>query len=258
MVVKRATDQFVQSLAKGLAVIRAFGPDSRAMTLSEVARRVGLTRAAARRILLTLLQLSYVRFDGKHFSLAPRILDLGYSYLSSMDLWDLAQPVMEDIAKRLDETCSAAVLDGDDIVYVLRVPTRRLLASTLSIGSRLPAHVTSLGRVLLGGLSDTDLTTYLRRARLTSFTKRTVTDPALLRRIILADRKNGWSWVSGELDEGVCGIAVPIHDRQGAIIAAINISTTPARYTEALAVQRLLPELRSAAERIEATLRLRR
>lgn len=255
---KHPSSRFVQAFAKGLSVIRVFGPGTGSMTLSQVAERSGLPRAGARRLLLTLQELGYVAFDGKYFSLTPKIMDLGYSYLSSMELWDLAQPVLEGVSERLDETTSAAVRDGLDIVYVVRVPTHRLISNALSIGTRLPAHATSLGRVLLGALGDEGLDATLSSAKLQRFTPKTLTDPDELIAAVRADRKKGYSWVADQLEDGLCGVAVPIRRRDGTVIAAINISTRPARGTSLSAVRkRLLPELRGAADQIEAALRLK-
>src|SRR5215471_17248489 len=144
----RSKDQFIQSFAKGLSVISAFGPGARTMTLSEVAAKARLSRAGARRILLTLQTLGYVSCERRDFSLTPKILDLGYSYLSTTPLWDLAEPFMEEVTNRVHESCSASVLDGTDIVYILRIPTKKIMTIKLSIGTRLPAWCTSMGRVL--------------------------------------------------------------------------------------------------------------
>jgi IclR family pca regulon transcriptional regulator len=154
-------DSYVQSFARGLSVIRAFSAEAPQQTLTEVAKRCGLTRAGARRILLTLETLGYVKCEGRLFSLTPKILDLGFAYLSSQPLWHFAEPVMQNLAADLRESCSAAVLDGGDIVYVLRVPARKIMSINLGLGSRLPAWCTSMGRVLLAGLSAPELETYL-------------------------------------------------------------------------------------------------
>ena len=159
-------DSYVQSFARGLEVIRSFSADSPEQTLSEVAARSGLTRAGARRILLTLQTLGYVHSDGKHFRLTPRILDLGFAYLSSMPIWNIAEPVMEQLAERVGESCSAAVLDGSEIVYVMRVHTHKILSLNLGVGSRLPAYCTSMGRLLLSGLPDAEAEQRLRGSEL--------------------------------------------------------------------------------------------
>ena len=254
----RPNDQFVQSFARGLSVIRAFGPASRDMTLSEVAERTGLTRAGARRILLTLQHLGYVGANDRRFFLTPRILDLGYSYLSSMKLWDFAEPIMEELVDKVHESCSVSVLDSPDIIYVLRVPTRKIMAINLSIGSRLPAYCTSMGRVLLGGLALAELAQALRRSRLVAYTKHTVTDADQLRRIIIADAKKGWSLVNQELEEGLCSLAVPLIDHNNRVIAAMNIGGNVTRTPQLELIKNILPELKIAAQQINAALQLRR
>jgi IclR family pca regulon transcriptional regulator len=253
----KPSSEYVQSFARGLAVIRAFGPGAKTMTLTEVAQKTGLTRAGARRILLTLQTLGYVALDGRNFSLTPRVLDLGYSYLSSMPLWDVAQPIMEDLVDRVHESVSASVLDGAEIVYVLRVPTHRIMTIGLSIGSRLPAYCTSMGRVLLGALSDDALDRALAGTKLVALTRHTVTDAKQLRKTIEADAKRGWSLVDQELEEGLRSISVPLRDSAGHVIAAMNISGQAARCTVADMQKNFLPELQGAAARIEQALRLR-
>ena len=251
-------DQFVQSFARGLSVIRAFGPKARDMTLTEVADRTGLTRAGARRILLTLQHLGYVAANERKFYLTPRILDLGYSYLSSMKLWDFAEPAMEDLVDKVHESCSVSVLDGTEIVYVLRVPTRKIMTINLSIGSRLPAYCTSMGRVLLGDLDDATLNEVLAQSDLKAYTKSTVTNSTRLQKIIAEDRKKGWSLINQELEEGLCSIAVPLIDFSGRVIAAMNIGGNVTRTSEADLVKKVLPELQAAANRINTALRMRR
>lgn len=251
-------DQFVQSFARGLAVIRAFGPKASEMTLTEVADRTGLTRAGARRILLTLQHLGYVAANDRKFYLTPRILDLGYSYLSSMKLWDFAEPAMEELVDKVHESCSVSVLDGTEIVYVLRVPTRKIMTINLSIGSRLPAFCTSMGRVLLGDLDDAALEAVFSQSEFKPYTKNTVTNPARLKKIIAEDHKKGWSVVNQELEEGLCSIAVPLIDFNGRTIAAMNIGGNVTRTSEADLIKKVLPELQTAANKINTALRIRR
>jgi IclR family pca regulon transcriptional regulator len=250
-------EEYVQSLARGLSVIKAFGKSTPSMTLSEVARRAGLTRATARRILWTLHRLGYVHTDGRNFTLAVRTLDLGYAYLSSMNLWEAAQPYMEEVVKHVHESCSASVLDDTEIVYVARVPTHRIMTITLGIGSRLPAYPTSMGRVLLSGLSPEELDAYFRRVRLERLTERTVVDPKRLRQIIEDVRRRGWAMVDQELEQGVRSIAVPIRDGSGAIAAGMNVSGHVSRVSNATLVQKFRPHLQRAAERVEAAIALR-
>ena len=254
----KPNDGFVQSFARGLSVIRAFGPQSRDMTLSEVAERTGLTRAGARRILLTLQHLGYVGVNERRFYLTPRILDLGYSYLSSMKLWDFAEPIMEELVEMVHESCSVSVLDGTDIVYVLRVPTRKIMAINLSIGSRLPAYCTSMGRVLLGAMNDQELSSTLDNSSIQDLTKYTVTDVIRIKKIIADDRGKGWSLVNQELEEGLISLAVPLVDFSGRIMAAMNISGSVTRTSEPDLIKKVLPQLQATANKINAALRMRR
>lgn len=211
----------VQSLARGLAVIRTFGRDAQRQTLSEVAARSDLSRATARRFLHTLADLGYARFDGKHFSLTPRVLDLGYAYLSSTPLWEVTQPHMEAVAAKLHESCSVSVLEGPDIVYVGRVPTKRIMTITLGVGTHLPAYATSMGRVLLAGLPEAELDHFLSTARIEALTARTITDPARLKATLRDIAQRGWALVDQELELGVRSIAVPIHDGSHSVVAAL-------------------------------------
>ena len=243
-------DSYVQSFARGLEVIRSFSAQAPQQTLSEVAARAGLTRAGARRILLTLQTLGYVESDGKLFALTPRILDLGFAYLSSMPIWNLAEPVMEGLVERVRESCSAAVLDGSDIVYVMRVPTRKIMRNSLGVGSRLPAYCTSLGRVLLGGLSDREAARRLRASQPKPLTRHTLTDPATLLARIVQARRQGWCLVNQELEEGLISMAAPITNRAGRTIAAINVSGQANRTSARLMQDTMLPALREAAQSI--------
>ncbi|WP_219500652.1 IclR family transcriptional regulator domain-containing protein [Nonomuraea ceibae] len=244
----------VQSLARGLAVIRAFSAVSPALTLSDVARATGLTRAAARRLLLTLTDLGYVRNDGRLFSLTPRVLELGYAYLSSLSLPEVAAPHLERLAADVHESASVAVLDGEDVVYVARVATARIMRVTISIGTRFPAYCTSMGRVLLAALPAAALDAYLTRARLRPLTARTITQPPALHAELDLVRAQGWAIVDQELEEGLRSLAVPIRDRSGTTVAAVNVSTHASRMTLAQARRDLLPRLQATATHIEADL----
>ena len=238
-------------------MVRSFSAEAPRQTLSEVAQRAGLTRAGARRILLTLQTLGYVESDGKWFRLTPRILDLGFAYLSSMPIWNLAEPEMEALVDRVKESSSIAVLDGSDIVYVMRVSTHKIMKISLGIGSRLPAFCTSLGRVLLSGLEDDDIIQRLQAAPRTALTRHTLTDPSKLLKQIQQVRKQGWSLVNQELEEGLISVAAPLHGARGQIAAAINLSGQANR-TDARAVQKqLLPPLLDTAQTISRLLRLK-
>jgi IclR family pca regulon transcriptional regulator len=251
--VDRGSDH-VQSLARGLSVIKAFSATSPELTLSEVARSTGLTRAAARRFLLTLVDLGYVRTDGRLFALSPRILDLGYAYLSSLSLPEIAEPHLERLVAEVHESASVAVLDGEDIVYVARVATTRIMRVTIAIGTRFPAHCTSMGRVLLAWLPPDELDAYLDRAELRGLTPKTVTTADALRAELDRIRSQGWAMVDQELEEGLRSIAVPIRDRSGRVSAAMNLSSHASRTTSESARRDLLPSLLAAAARTEADL----
>lgn len=246
--------EFVNSLARGLSVIRAFSREAPEMTLSEVAARTGLTRAAARRFLLTLDRLGYVCSDGKRFRLAPKVLDLGFAYLSSMDLWDVAMPYMERVSDEIHESCSASVIEGCDIVYVARVPTKRIMSVALNLGARLPAVATSMGRVLLAHLPEAKAYERLASCPKTAFTRRTVTDPQALWAILEDVRAKGWCLVDQELEEGLRSIAVPLRNKRGRVLAAMNASGHASRVTPEEMVQRYLPVLQRAAAQIALAL----
>ncbi len=246
----KPSDSYVQSFARGLEVIRSFSAAAPQQTLSEVASRAGLTRAGARRILLTLQTLGYVETDGRQFRLSPRILDLGFAYLSSLPIWNLAEPVMEDLVEEVRESSSAAVLDGLDVVYVLRVPTHKIMRTNLGVGSRLPACWTSMGRVLLAALPDEELQARLEAHTLQRWTEYTATDvPTLLARIRQA-RQQGWCLVNQELEEGLISIAAPLTNRTGQTVAALNISGQANRTSAEVMQETLLPALLKAARTI--------
>ncbi len=246
---------FVQSLERGLAVIRAFDAEHRELGLSDVARSTGLTRAAARRFLLTLVKLGYVHFANGRFSLRPRVLDLGYAYLSSLSLPELAQPHMEALVAKVNESSSVSVLDDTDVVYVVRVPTRRIMSITLAVGTRLPAYATSMGRVMLAGLSDEDLEERLARIEIRPLTPHTVKDGIALRDTILAVRKQGFAMVDQELEEGLRSAAVPIRGASGEVTAALNVSVHASRASMSALRREFLPHALEAAAAIEEDLR---
>lgn len=250
----RRNSEFVQSLERGLAVIRAFDAEHPELTLSDVARATGLTRAAVRRFLLTLADLGYIRTDGRLFALRPRILELGYAYLSSIGLPEVAQPHMEALVAKLHESSSMSVLDGGDIVYVARVPTRRIMTVAINVGTRFPAYATSMGRVLLAHQSPEWLTDYLGRTELRPITPRTVTDPKKLRATLDRVRQQGFAMIDQELELGLRSISVPVRDGSGAVVAALNVSMHASRRSSETARQELLPPLRATAEAIQADL----
>jgi IclR family transcriptional regulator, pca regulon regulatory protein len=252
---QRKSSEFVQSLDRGLAVIRAFGPGRDRLTLSEVARETGLTRAAARRFLLTLVSLGYVRTDGKEFSLGPRVLELGYSYLSSMSLPEVAIPHVEALVADVRESSSISVLDGEDVVDIVRVPAKRIMTVSVPVGTRFRAHASSKGRVLLAHLSAQELDVFLAEAGLEQLTDHTVTDPDQLRVLLEEVRTKGYAIVDQEVEEGVRSVAVPLRDAGGTVIAAINVSSYASRVSTGAVKQEVLPRLLATASQIEADLR---
>lgn len=245
---------FVQSLERGLAVIRCFNAEHPRLTLSEVAHETGLTRAAARRFLLTLADLGYVRSDGRYFSLTARVLELGFSYLSSLTLPEVANPHLERLSAAVHESCSVSVLDAGEVVYVARVAASRIMTVSINVGTRFPAYATSMGHVLLAGLTPEALGDYLAATTFTPFTDRTIIDEEALRRELERVREQGFSIVDQELEEGLRSIAAPVRDPAGAVIAAVNISAHASRRTIDAMKDELLPSLLTAAKNIEADL----
>lgn len=252
-------DGYVQSFARGLEVIRSFSAATPAQSLTQVAERSGLSRAGARRILLTLQSLGYVNTDGKLFTLSPRILDLGFAYLSSMPMWNLAEPVMESLVAEVRESCSIAVLEGNDIIYVMRVPTHKIMSISLGVGSRLPAYCTSLGRVLLSALPEPVLLKKLQTvADRPARTKHTVTVAHELASRIAQVRKQGWSLVNQELEEGLVSMSAPITNRSGQVVAALNISGQANRTSAKVMQETMLIPLLAAAQTISRLLAAQR
>ena len=251
-----STGAFVQSLDRGLAVIRAFDAERPELTLSEVARTTGLTRAAARRFLLTLVELGYVRTDGRLFALRPKILELGYAYLSSLSLPEIAMPHLEQLVERVHESSSVSVLDGDEVVYVARVPTKRIMTVSISVGTRFPAYATSMGRVMLAWRSPDWLDGYLASAKLRTLTPHTIADPKALLAEFAAVRERGWALVDQELEEGLRSVAAPIRDPSGQVVAAINVATNASRHRPEELVERIVPGLLITAGLIEQDLAL--
>lgn len=247
---------YIQTLARGLDVIRAFDAEHAAMSLSEVAERTDLARAVVRRLLLTLEHLGYVRADGRRFALTPRILDLGYRYLSSLDLPAIALPHMQALALAVHESCSLAVLDGNDIVYVQRVPARKIMRIALDVGARLPGAHTSLGRAIVSALPHDEQRVWIARQRLVARTTFSLTDRARLAAEIARCARRGWAYVEQELELGLCSVAIAIRDRHGRPVAALNVGLAmhePAR-ARGRVEREVLPALRLAAAHVEAAL----
>ncbi len=248
---KRESDDFVQSLSRGLSIIRAFDAENPRLTLSDVARRTDMSPAAARRFLRTLEALGYVRARDREFELTARVLELGFSYLSALTLPEVMQPHLERLSREVGESVSGAVLSDGDIVYVARVVTKRIMTVGITIGTRFPAFATSMGRVLLASLSADDLENVLAAHPRPAFTTETTTDEAALRERIAEARETGWSIVDGELERGLRSVAVPIHDARGATVAAINVSMNASDHTLDEIRERVVPALRAAANAID-------
>jgi IclR family transcriptional regulator, pca regulon regulatory protein len=241
---------FVQSLERGLAVIRAFDADHPSLTLSEVATSTGLSRAAARRFLRTLVQLGYMRSNGSKFALRPKILELGYAYLSSLTLPEVAMPHLEELVAQVHESSSVSELDGGDVVYIARVPTKRIMTVTISVGTRFPAYATSMGRVLLAAQPEPWLDEYLSTTSLHHLTGHTITTERGLRQELRKIRTRGWALIDQELEEGLRSLAAPIRDSDGAVVAAVNVATHAGRRSLDSIVADLLSPLLATAERI--------
>jgi IclR family transcriptional regulator, pca regulon regulatory protein len=241
-------------LAKGLQVIRAFTRDHSALTLSEVAAIAGMPAATARRCLLTLEELGYVTRRARQFLLRPKVLELGAAYLESMDIEHLTKTHLEDLARQTGDSAALSVLDGNDIVYVARTSVRTLMRLEAHVGSRFPAHVTSMGRVLLAGLATERLEAYFRTQQFVALTESTVTDPRKLRQLIEECRKAGYSAVEDELAYGVVAVAVPVLDHAGRVVAALNSSSHSRRITKARLVRERLAMLKKASREISGEL----
>jgi len=246
---------YVQSLARGLRVLRAFDRDHSSPSLSEVAERTELSRAVVRRSLLTLQHLGYVGSRGRSFFLTPRVLELGYSYLSSLDLTELAQQSLEQLSQRVGESCSMAVLDGSDIVYVLRVPVRRVMSVALGVGARLPAFAASMGRVILADLPEDELAAWLRGQKFRAYTPQTIRTASALKTELQRVREQGYALTSRELEPGLCSIAVPIRAGDGRVVAALNIGMPYSEEAPSRAVKQMLPALHEARHAIEQAIR---
>lgn len=247
-------EHFVQALDRGLAVLRAFATRQHPLTLSEVARTTDLSLPAARRFLLTLVELGYLRHEGHHFTLTTRVLELGNAYLSSLPLARIATPHLRELAERLQAMTSVAVLCDSDVYYVAQAPGSKVLSADIPVGSHYPAHATSVGKALLAGLPFNDLRERLDTLKLTTVTRRTITT----RRRLLAEldrvRSQGWVVSDGELEEGMRGVAVPIRDRHTRVIAALNVTLQIDDSPHADPRRYLVPELAATAHRIEAGL----
>lgn len=248
-----ADKEFMTTLAKGLAVLGAFGKQRPAMTLSEAAEVAELSRATARRVLRTLAALGFVEQNGRQFTLAPRSLDLGFAYLSTQNWVDRALPLLRELNETLHEASSASILQGTEIVYVARIPAQRIMSTVITVGSRLPAFHSSMGRAQLGFLDDAEIWRRLKSVRIESYTPYTIVDLQALFDRIRADREQGFSIVDEELERGLRSIAVPVVDRDGQAVGAINLATHTTRTTRNEMRLQFLPALRAAAAQISKT-----
>jgi IclR family transcriptional regulator, pca regulon regulatory protein len=242
----------LQSLERGLTVLRAFGADAPSLTISEVAERTGLTRATARRVLLTLADLGYVESTKRTFKLTPAVLDLVKPFAASGDPWAFAMPYLASLTERTGESASIAILDDTEILYVARVETRRLMTLAVTVGSRLPAHATSKGRVLLAGLPDAELEAYFARTAIARYTERTVVDETELRAILDEVRRQGWALVDQQLEEGLSSVAAPVLDRNGRVSAALSVCAHAGRVDPTVLRSEFLPLVVETARRVSA------
>ncbi|MHA7884078.1 IclR family transcriptional regulator domain-containing protein [Nitratireductor rhodophyticola] len=252
----QASRDLVGSLQKGLGVLEILANAPDGMTLTEVANEAGLTRAGARRLLLTLVASGYARQEERRFLLSARLLGLARTWMGGAALWHYAEPIMRRISETLGESCSAAVLEGEEVVYVARVAGRRIVSVALNVGTRLPAYCTSMGRILLSDLDTAELTRFLAQAAISAKTERTMTDRAALTEAVVLAGARGYAIVDQELELGLRSIAVPIRDKTGRIAAALNVSTQSARFTCAEMEQTILPLLQAGAREIEDFLAL--
>jgi IclR family pca regulon transcriptional regulator len=246
---------FMTSLARGLAVINAFQERKRHLTIAQISHRTEIPRAAVRRCLYTLMKLGYATSDGRTYSLLPKVLTLGHAYLSSTPLAVSAQPYLDRISEQLHEACNLATLEGEQVLYIARsaIP-QRLISVDLSVGSRLPAYCTSMGRILLAALDDDSLHDYLNHADLQAKTSRTLHTPEALWECLQQVRQQGWCLVDQELEQGLRSLAVPVYDSSGHVLAAMNVSTHAGRVPASELEQRFLPIMLNASRELSSQL----
>lgn len=252
----REDPDFIDSVDKAFQVMMVFSAENPELGVSRVAELTGLTRATVRRLLLTFERLGFAEMRDRRFRLTPKVLRLGYGYLSSAPWWESAEPHMRGLSAELQESSSLATLDGAEIVYLARVPSPRSVAITLNIGSRLPAYPTSLGRVLLAALPDDELDDYLAKADLRPLTSHTVTEPSRLREILHDVRRDGYALIDEEREVGVRSVAAGVRYR-GRVIAALNVSVNAARMSAEELRERCAPMVIEHAEAISAEIATR-
>src|SRR5579859_7812548 len=247
---------FMTSLARGLAVIQAFSQRQRELTVSQISVKTGFSRAAVRRCLYTLGKLGFAASDdGRHFYLRPRVLALGHSYISSMPLAAMAQPILENVSHILHESCSIATLDRTEIIYIARANVTRIMSIDLGVGSRLPAFCTSMGRVLMAELSAEKLDDFLARVEFKRYTERTLVTAEKLRQVLRLVQRNGYCIVDQELESGLRSLAVPIRDSAGRAVAALNVGAHAQRVSIQDLQLRFLPQLKAAAQELSLIVR---
>jgi IclR family pca regulon transcriptional regulator len=235
--------------------MEAFGPDCRSMSVAEAAQRVGLDRAVTRRLLRTLVDLGFARINGKQFELTSKVLKLGYSYLASVGLDTSLKPYLDELSQAIGETVSVSVLDGAEVVFVARadVPSRRM-AYVVAMGMRLPAFTSASGRVLLAGQTDAHVQTLLATTTVRKLTRRTITNPRELLRLIGKARSDGYALNVEELEDGLIGLSVPLRNRAGVVVASLNANANAQRTPGDRLLVRILPRLKAAAARMSDVL----
>ena len=246
------SSDYIQSIERGLSIIQAFSHEHPDLTVSEAAKITDLSRPTVRRILLTFEELGYVHAINGRYTLTARVLSLGYAYISSKNIWEFTHPHMRKLVGKTDESTSIAVLDQTEIVYVARIPTKRILTISLDIGSRLPAYATSMGQVLLAHLSPSKLEDYFNSVELKPFTNKTITDKGKLMEQLEGIRAKGWASAEQQLEDGLHSIAAPIRNKEGKVIAAINLSAHAGRFSQHLKDDFYIPVLLQTADKISA------
>lgn len=247
MSIPEKSKEFVTSLERGLSVIQVFDHSKKKLSLSEVAQYTDLSRATARRFLFTLKVLGYVESNGKLFWLTPKVLQLGYSYLASQPIIEIVQPVIEQVSQETGESCSVAVIEGEEIVYIARYMTHHIMSVNLGVGTRLPAFATSMGRVLLSHKTFEEQVQFIGSIVTEKYTPYTQVDKQILLDTLIEVRKQGFSIVNQELELGLRSIAVPIMDQRNQVVAAMNVSTQASRTNESTLLDQVLPSLQRAA-----------
>lgn len=246
-------DGFVRTFARGLGVIESMGRLSARSNIAQISEAAQLPRTVVRRLLMTLVELGFVQTEGSAYWLTPSVLRLGMAYLYTLPFWQQSQIALEALGTEVQQSCAISVLDKEDIVYIQRFHTKRILSMSPGIGTRIPAYAVSMGRVMLADFSDEKLSSFLDVVDMKKLTQRTVTDKDAFFDVIRTIREKGYAWGDREYDDAICGLAVPIRSQDGKIIAALNVSLLAGEYTEQTAVERFLPLLRLTASQLRAT-----